>query len=688
MRKMKRLRRKKAEKFSIKAKLIISFIGVTILPLAVVVILLVNQMVGTVQYEVEKANLNAVVKTADIINLSLKSISDISKMLLANTEMNKALDKNKEDYESPEAMKTERETVIYNAIQSIMFTNSDIVSIFYIQPDEVISGKATNPIYHEEDFCSSFYESEAYNIIQTNNNNVSWFYNLFDTGNFYLMRQLSVGVMVIEVSPGYFNQAIYAGEEGADTNTLSLIDAKGQIMLSNQQLETMDAKLGVYPQISSVRISESEPEAAVSGVFITKDEVAVEAMVIYQECSNGWMIVDELPTRLIYTDIRRIQVFSLGISLIAALASVVLGLYISSHITRPINYIRNKMKEAQGGNLTVCSELEGRHEIGGLSKSFNEMTGNMKNLIRDTKALTTLINADSTELNSIAGESAASMKEIISIVGTVARGSGEQAEEAEKTAKVIDNLIKKLAVTEEHFHEVLESTARTKETSRYAGESMEILNQSTTTTVQLFDEVKKEISFLVSEFSEILQIIDLINNISEQTNLLSLNAAIEAARAGEAGRGFAVVADEVRKLSEQSSDAAMKISGIINRLYNSSAQMEHKIVSGDEIYTQQEKAVKDATGIFWEIIRNMDSILDKVKNVYETFAEVENIQEDAVSAISTIVSISEETAAITEEVLASGQQHMAITENLAAMSEEFKKIVSKINQSMEQFIIE
>lgn len=677
----------RTERISIKTKLTLSFIIISIIPLLIAVFLLSNQTKHTIRSEVEKANLEATVKTTEIINMKLTEIEDISRMLLANIKVNTVLNKNLADYENKESMMKEREEVIFNTIQSINFSNKDIVSIFYIQRDELISGKGTKTIYHEKNFHSDFYSSDIYKSIQTRGNSTNWFYNLYDTKDLFLMRELSTGIMVIEVNSDFISKAILENKEEEITNILTLTDGNGKLIISNQEDLTSEG-INVFEEISETFGIKEDHEELISNVFITKKNVDKETMVLFSECSNGWLVINQLPTNILYQPIRKIEMFSILILIIVGIISIALGIYISFNITKPINYIRNKMKQAEAGDLTAHSEIQGRFEVGGLSRSFNEMTQNVKKLIKDTKVLTETINKDSLELNIIANQSAAAAKEVMTAVESVAAGSSEQAQEAERTAGVIDNLIEKITKTEKHFNEVMESTTRTMKTSDNASHIVEVLNKSTKSTIELSNEIRIGIKHLVKEFTEIMQIVDLINAISNQTNLLSLNAAIEAARAGAAGKGFAVVAGEVRKLSHQSSEAGKRISDIIDRLYKSTLHIEEKISTGDIIYDQQEQAVKNTALIFKEIINNMGDIISKVEDVYKTLEEVGYIQDSAANATANIVSISQESAAAIEQVLASGEQQTSGADQLAEMSGELKSIIAKINQAMEQFIIE
>lgn len=117
-----------------------------------------------------------------------------------------------------------------------------------------------------------------------------------------------------------------------------------------------------------------------------------------------------------------------------------------------------------------------------------------------------------------------------------------------------------------------------------------------------------------------------ISTITEQTNLLALNAAIEAARAGEAGKGFAVVADEIRKLAEETSVAAKNIDKIIKEIKSKSELAVDKVFATSETVNNQEEAVKEAQGIFTEIVSSIDNLSEKVNRIAQGVISVDNMK--------------------------------------------------------------
>ena len=241
--------------------------------------------------------------------------------------------------------------------------------------------------------------------------------------------------------------------------------------------------------------------------------------------------------------------------------------------------------------------------------------------------------------------------------------------------------------TEEHFSYVVKATNKTRESSREAKATIEVMNLTTSETLELSQNIKNVIKKLVSRFHDISGIIGMIDGISKQTNLLALNAAIEAARAGEYGRGFAVVADEVRKLADQSGEAAKKISNIIVSINEETKQTERMIEEGSSIYIKQENAVNDTDTIFKEIVMNMDTIIDEVNLVYKQMEGLDDVQNRATDSITSIATIAEESAAAIEEVLASGEEQMASADQLVNMSLDLGNVIVMLGEQMEQFNI-
>ncbi len=201
-----------------------------------------------------------------------------------------------------------------------------------------------------------------------------------------------------------------------------------------------------------------------------------------------------------------------------------------------------------------------------------------------------------------------------------------------------------------------------------------------------------KVSELVIEMDEstgkINSVSDTISQITEQTNLLSLNASIEAARAGEAGRGFAVVAEEIRKLAEQSKDSTMEIKKIVDDIKNKTNIAVVAIKDTGKIVEEQEVVVDEAKAVFNDIMTGMRDLINKVTEISDYIVVIDRKKDNVVAQIENISSISQETAASSEEVTASTEEVTGISEELTGHANELQQMSEKLQEMINAFKFE
>ncbi|MCF8018630.1 MAG: methyl-accepting chemotaxis protein [Vallitaleaceae bacterium] len=670
---------------SIKAKLILSHILIAVLPITIIVIILTSQASSSLMDKVNSSNTAYVNKVTNIFNNKLLSIEDNSKMILVDLDMNRVLGKGPSDYDNEFYMMNDRQQNISKKVESMLFTNALIVNIFFIKEDEII-GSVTGD---QKDLYKTFADSEEKKIISEAGDNPVWFHDLYGTNDLFLMRNIkklnsdeSIGTMVIEVR----KDLLLSDLRISDFNNLdesSLLDLSGQVIMvakDDGDMKNADFNNELIQKIKA------DPNETI-GSYTTTTGIENESMILFSMLSNGWIYVLKIPTSAILGDITRLKDVALILTIFFMVIAVFIGIFIAISISKPIDYIRKKMKLVEQGDLTVQSKYTGKHEIGQLSQSFNHMMANMRSLIEEVGTVVEQVSINSSELSTISEVSALSSKEVMQAVESVADGASEQAKDAENAALVVRDLVNQFNATEEHFTYVVKATNSTKDASENAKSTLDTLNLSTKDTMELSRKIEIDMSKLVGRFEEISGIIGMIDGISEQTNLLSLNAAIEAARAGESGKGFAVVADEVRKLAVQSKEAAKSISHIISDINEAITMTQKMIQEGSTIYTKQEKAVTNTGVIFKEIITNMDTIMHEVNLVYDLLNGLDHVQINATNSITSIAAIAEESAASIEQVLANGQEQLVTVEQLVNVSSQLNNVITILRQQMEQFNI-
>jgi methyl-accepting chemotaxis protein len=671
---------------SIKVKLILSHILIAVIPITIIVIILTTQASSSLMDKVDSSNTAYVNKVTKILQNKLLSIEDISKMILVDIDMNKVFGKGPSDYKNAFLMMSDRQQNFTKKVEAILFSNALVVNIFFIKDDEIIGGVTNN----QKDLNKTFADSEENKKLSEADDEPVWFHDLYSTKDLFLMRKIRninsdkiLGTLVIEVRKDLLLDDLKI----SDFNNMDrswILDFSGQMIMAADDKGDMISADFNKELIQKIEVNQNKTVNS----YTTRIGIKNEAMILYSVLSNGWVYVLNIPTSAILGDIKVLKNVAVILTIIFMIIAVLIGIFIAFSISKPIDYIRKKMKLVEQGDLTVRSKYVGKYEIGQLSQSFNHMTANMRNLLEEVGTVVEHVSINSSELNVISESSVTSSKEVMQAVESVAYGATEQAKDAENASLVIRDLVNQFNTTEEHFSYVVKATNSTKYASENAKGTLDTLNLTTKDAIELSRKIEKDMSKLVRSFEEISSIVSMIDGVSKQTNLLALNAAIEAARAGESGKGFAVVADEVRKLAIQSSRAVKSISSIISNINEATTITQQMIQEGSTIYMKQEEAVNNTGTIFKKIIINMDSIIHEVDLVYDLLRGLDQVQVNATDSITSIAAIAEQSAAAIQEVLASGQGQLATAEQLVNVSMELSNVTSVLRQQMEQFNIE
>ncbi|MDY5869818.1 MAG: methyl-accepting chemotaxis protein [Lachnospiraceae bacterium] len=361
------------------------------------------------------------------------------------------------------------------------------------------------------------------------------------------------------------------------------------------------------------------------------------------EVSNT-MLCALIPVDIVTGQAEAIKTITITLVIIATIIACLIGLFITFGIQKNMKSISKELNEVAEGNLTVQVKTRSRDEFLGLAKTANNMIANNKKLV--TKLISTVeqletsagnVNTASEDINNYSGD-------ITRAIDEISEGMNKQAEHAQECvlkASVLSDKIKDISQMVGAVEALVDQTEKMIEQGTRI---VQVLSERAQETSNITARVGDSIATLKTESETINGFVQTISDISEQTNLLSLNASIEAARAGEAGRGFAVVAEEIRKLADDSSRAAGEIS---RNVQNISAQTATSVASAKEaedMVALQTKAVSEVIQVFEDMSKQITGLFENLKEIANSTEAANKDRDDTLDAVENISAIIEETA--------------------------------------------
>lgn len=452
-----------------------------------------------------------------------------------------------------------------------------------------------------------------------------------------------------------------------------LVDKDSSVILASRDSDLISKTLGADGQSAFYK----DVEKKVSGKsydFCTLDG----NMTVFKEVNGtNWLLVSYVPTRVVLADLVGLRNLMIIFSIISILVLCVLIERVTHVVIRPVKEMTRVITSMASGDFTVSMKVKGNDEIAVMGRSVEHFIASMKEMIRQMGHVSDRLEKQagssknvSGEMNSAANIQSQSMTELNVTVDQLSVSVNEIAQNATQLAGVV-------ADTKEDSDKVEDKMRTTVEVSEKGKADMESVGNALHNIEISIHNLEEAVDKVGTASGEIVDIIKLIGDIAEETNLLSLNASIEAARAGEAGRGFAVVASQIGVLAKNSADSVAHITSLINEI---NGLVDDAVKQGRSSASDIESSadlIHTAVDTFDQIFQNIQETSHLIEGVVEKINQVDQVA-------TNVAAISEEQAASSDEILATSESMLQQAKSISKNSEQVEAEAGNLAESADQ----
>lgn len=452
-----------------------------------------------------------------------------------------------------------------------------------------------------------------------------------------------------------------------------LVDKDSSVILASRDSGLISRTLGADGQSAFYK----DVEKKVSGKsydFCTLDG----NMTVFKEVNGtNWLLVSYVPTRVVLADLAGLRNLMIIFSIISILVLCVLIERVTHVVIRPVKEMTRVITSMASGDFTVSMKVKGNDEIAVMGRSVEHFIASMKEMIRQMGHVSDRLEKQagssknvSGEMNSAANIQSQSMTELNATVDQLSVSVNEIAQNATQLAGVV-------ADTKEDSDKVEDKMRTTVEVSEKGKADMESVGNALHNIEISIHNLEEAVDKVGTASGEIVDIIKLIGDIAEETNLLSLNASIEAARAGEAGRGFAVVASQIGVLAKNSADSVAHITSLINEINGLVDDAVKQAGSSASDIESSADLIHTAVDTFDQIFQNIQETSHLIEGVVEKINQVDQVA-------TNVAAISEEQAASSDEILATSESMLQQAKSISKNSEQVEEEAGNLAESADQ----
>ncbi len=379
------------------------------------------------------------------------------------------------------------------------------------------------------------------------------------------------------------------------------------------------------------------------------------------------------------------------VSLLLLAIAVALILLMSKSLVSGIDTIKGLLDAIASGNLSSGSvdySLKNKNdELGDMYGKCVQVQSDLVEFIRNVKDTADDLDTSSEVLSEMAANTSRTVDNVCQSLDAVAQGSVTQTQETDEAKYTMAQVGEQITLIRQEIDTLAASSSRMSDAEAAEERIIEQLNESTEDMINVITKVSGQFIALDTTIQSIRKATGVIQDIADETDLLSLNASIEAARAGEAGKGFAVVAQQINKLAEQSNISAQEIEAIIVGLLSESEQMAETMKEMRHAINQQQDKLDETMDQTAAVARGVSNSLSSIETIRSKTALLDQSSKAIVDVVKDLTDISRQNQTATNETMSNAQFMTSTMMRLEASAQSFKRLSEQMNETLSRFSV-
>ena len=383
-----------------------------------------------------------------------------------------------------------------------------------------------------------------------------------------------------------------------------------------------------------------------------------------------------------------IRNLTISLVIIASMLAIFVGTIFAGSLSKSIRRTNEHLDRIASGDFTGRLKLKRKDEFQLLAQAVNHMSDNVCELVKEVSGVGSVLSEEVVEVAGATNKFVDSTSVIKNSLGEIEQGVDLLNESSADSLSQMKVLSAQFNLVNDNASQINHAIEQTNGAISEGLQTMETLAERSGETTEMMTRVSQTMEALQEQIQHIEIIVNAIDDIAEQTTMLSLNASIEAARAGESGRGFSVVADEIRKLADQSLLSADQIRKIIEKITVQTKEAGKSVDNANRSVDEQREVVSNITESFYQMNEQTQVLTGRVKEILNYIQNMETARSTTEDAIQGIFAVAEETSASSSEVFKITETQVVEAVKLQQSSEQMQEWSDKLQTAIAQFKVE